>query len=905
MGTRHLDKLFRPHAVAVIGASNEEGSVGALVMRNMLEGGFGGPIMPVNPKHDAVAGIIAYPSVEALPQVPDLAVICTPPPTVPDIIDALGSRGTRTAVVLTAGLRDGKSASGRPLSDDLLTRAHAHDMRILGPNCLGVLVPGSGLNASFVHLPSLPGRIAFASQSGALCTAVLDWAVAREIGFSHFISMGDAIEIDFGDVLDYLAVDPGTDAILLYIESIRERRNFMSAARAAARAKPVIVIKAGRDAAGARAAHSHTGALAGSDAVFDAAIRRAGMLRVHEIENLFAAVETLARLRPRITPLDVALPDDRLAIVTNGGGLGVLAVDALSAGGGHLATLSDETLAKLDHVLPPTWSRANPVDIIGDAPGTRYRAALEILFEAPDIDAVLALHAPTATADTQDAARAVIAAAREKPRRPLLTAWVGGEAVAPARDIFEDANIASYSSPAQAVRAFLAMIHYRRNQEMLIETPRTLEAGFTRDKDAARRTINDALAGQQADVMLSEADAKKLLAAYGVPVVDTRVAADPDQAVDAADDIGYPVALKIQSPDISHKSDVGGVQLHLANADEVRTAAHAMITRVGELAPEARLDGFTVQNMALRPGAHELIVGVATDPIFGPVILFGHGGTAVELVADRAVALPPLNAALAQEQMRRTRIYRLLEGYRDRPAADLDAIALTLIQISQMIIDLPEVIELDINPLLADAGGVIALDARIRLTATPEPETTRLAIRPYPEDLEESATLKNGRKVLLRPIRPEDEPAHYDLLSGLSTEDAYFRFFGHVGRMPHHQMARFTQIDYAREMAFIAVTTPDDDADRPRFETLGVVRAITDADNQATEFAIVVRSDMKRLGLGGMLMRKIIDYCRGRGTARMIGSILRDNRGMLGLADKFGFRRRPSTGKVVDVELPL
>jgi len=905
VSTRHLEKMFQPRSVAVVGASNDAGSVGALVMRNLLQGGFDGPIMPVNPKHNSVAGVIAYGSTTDLPTVPDLAVVCTPPNTVPEIVETLGGQGTRAVVVLTAGLgRVGADAAGS-LSDDLLARAREHDMRILGPNCLGLLVPGSGLNASFVHLPSAPGRIAFASQSGALCTAVLDWAVAREIGFSHFISMGDAIELDFGDVLDYLAVDPSTDAILLYIESIRERRDFMSAARAAARSKPVIVIKAGRDAEGARAAHSHTGALAGSDAVFDAAIRRAGMLRVHEIENLFAAVETLARLRPRITPLDVASPDDRLAIVTNGGGLGVLAVDALSAGGGRLATLSPETIAELDRVLPPTWSRANPVDIIGDAPGSRYRAALDILLGAPGIDAVLTLHAPTATADTVDAARAVIEAARQKPRRPLLTAWVGGQAVAPARDIFEKASIASYTAPAQAVRAFLAMVEYRRNQEMLIETPRTLPAGFAPDRVTARRIINTALADGQTDVMLGEADAKMLLAAYDIPVVETRAAADPEQAAAAADEIGYPVALKVQSPDISHKSDVGGVQLHLASADEVVAAARTMIAHITELAPDARMEGFTVQSMALRPGAHELIVGVATDPIFGPVILFGQGGTAVEVVGDRAVALPPLNTALAHEQIKRTRIFRLLEGYRDRPAADLDAIALTLIQVSQIVIDLPEVVELDINPVLADAGGVVALDARIRLTASPEPETTRLAIRPYPESLEETARLKDGDEIVIRPIRPEDEPAHYDLLSSLSAEDSYFRFFGHIGRLPHHQMARFTQIDYAREMAFIAVKPADPGAGRAKSETLGVVRAITDSDNQTTEFAIVVRSDMKRRGLGRLLMGKIVAYSRSRGTARMIGSILRDNRGMLALADAFGFRRRPSTGKVVDVELPL
>jgi acetyltransferase len=585
--------------------------------------------------------------------------------------------------------------------------------------------------------------------------------------------------------------------------------------------------------------------------------------------------------------------------------LGVLAVDALSAGGGRLATLSQESIAALDRVLPQTWSRANPVDIIGDAPGSRYRAALEILLKAPDIDAVLALHAPTATVDAADAARAVIAAAGQKRRRPVRTAWGGEHAVAPARDLFEDAGIASYNSPGQAVRAFLAMVRYRRNQEMLIETPPTLPTSFTPDRAAARRVIERALAEAKADVMLGEADAKTLLAAYGIPVVETRMVADADQAAAAAAAIDFPVALKVQSPDISHKSDVGGVQLHLASADEVVAAARAMVARVAELAPDARMSGFTVQSMALRPGAHELIVGLATDPIFGPVILFGEGGTAVEVIGDRAVALPPLNPSLAHEQMKRTRIYRLLEGYRDRPAADLDAVKLTLLQVSQIAIDLPEVVELDINPLLADAGGVVALDARIRLTATPEPEVTRLAIRAYPEELEETVRLRNGDEVLIRPIRPEDEPAHYDLLSRLSPEDTYFRFFGHIGRLPHQQMARFTQIDYAREMAFIAARPANPEAGRPTSETLGVVRAIADADNRLAEFAIVVRSDMKRQGLGSMLMDKIVAYCRSRGTARLFGSILRDNRGMLALADAFGFRHRPSTGKVVEVELPL
>ncbi|MDJ0947502.1 MAG: GNAT family N-acetyltransferase [Alphaproteobacteria bacterium] len=880
MSVHNLDKLFKPGSIAVIGASNRPGAIGALVMRNLLEGGFEGPIMPVNPKYKAVAGVLAYAEAADLPIVPDLAVICTPPATVPGLIETLGKRGTRAAIVLTAGLSREKTERGETLEKALIKAARRHQLRILGPNCLGLLVPGIKLNASFSHLPAGGGHIAFVSQSGAMCTAVLDWARSRGIGFSHFVSLGNKADVDFGDVIDYLGSDPSTRSILLYIEGIKDGRKFMSAARAAARNKPVLAIKAGRVAEGARAAASHTGALAGADEVYEAAIRRAGMLRVKENAQLFTAVETLARARPP--------RGDRLAILTNGGGIGVMAVDSLIEGGGTLARLSAETIAQLDAVLPATWSRDNPVDIIGDAPGERYSEAMKILLKAKEVDAVLVMHSPTATADSTEAAEAVIAAAKGT-QRTVLTAWIGGDTVRPARDRFFEAGIPSYPTPEQATKTFADIIQYQRNQELLMETPAAVAAEIKPATDAARILVEGALAepGGRGAKLMREPEAKAVLAAYGIPTVETHIAASPDDAVGAAEEIGFPVALKILSPDITHKTDVGGVALHLETPEGVRMAAEAMLERLGKEKPKARVNGFTVQEMANRPGAHELIAGATTDPVFGPVILFGEGGTAVEVIADRNIGLPPLNMTLARELVSRTRIARLLQGYRDRPAVDLDALCRTLIQVSQLIIDVPEIAELDINPLLTDQHGVLALDARIAVAHPRKPGVKRLAIRPYPQDLEEEFTMKSGRKVLFRPIRPEDEPQHHEFIAKLSSEDIHFRFFGHVRELPHSQMARFTQIDYDREMAFIA--TGKKRGGRP--ETLGVVRTVSDPDNVRTEFAIVVRSDLKGQGLGTALLVKMIDYCRARGTREMVGQILTNNRAMLGLAKRLGFER--------------
>ena len=874
MSTRNLDYLLAPRSVAVIGASERPSSVGHTVMRNLLADGFQGPIWPVNPKYTQVAGQQAYANVQALPQTPDLAVICTPPPTLPGLIEELGKRGTRAAAVLTAGVAGATDRKGRSITELMLKAAQPHLLRILGPNCVGFLVPGVGLNASFAHVGTVAGPLAFVSQSGALVTAVLDWANSRGIGFSHFISVGDRADIDFGDLIDYLGSDPHTRAILLYVESVKTPRKFLSAARAASRNKPVIVVKTGRAPEGARAAATHSGVLAGADDVFDAAIRRAGMLRVENLLDLFVAVETLAR-GPRFD-------GDRLLIVTNGGGAGVLAADAAALGGARLAELSADTLARLDALLPPMWSRANPVDIIGDAPVERYVETLKVLGDAPETDAVLFIHAPSAIVSADAIAEACVPVV-QAAKRPVLSCWLGADSVRDAWRRFAQAGIASYHTPEEAVRAFLHSVTYRRNQEQLLQAPPSSGDEPAPDRGRARGLLRTAItAGQQ---WLTDTQARELMTIYGITVVETRAAPSVYAARAAAEAIGYPVALKLVSPDISHKSEVRGVVLDIESADELRASAVAMLRRAHELRPQARLEGFVVQPMVRRPEAFELLVGVASDPQFGPVIVFGHGGTAVEIVGDRAVALPPLNAALARELTSRTRIARLLAGYRDRPAADLGAICRVLVAVSQMVIDLPELAELDINPLLADGAGVIALDARVRVAKQDAARgEARLAIRPYPRELEETYAWNDG-EMLLRPIRPDDGDRHLAFLQKLDPEDIRMRVFSSRREIAPSELARLTQIDYEREMAFIA-TIPGGDG-QP--ETIGTVRAVTDSDNARAEFGIIVRSDLKGQSLGFLLMKKIIRYCRERGTGELVGDVLQENTGMLKLARALGF----------------
>ncbi|ALK97189.1 GCN5 family acetyltransferase [Massilia sp. WF1] len=889
MSTRNLDRFFMPKSVAVIGASARPGSVGATVLANLAGAGFQGTIWPVNPKYRVLAGTAVHADVADLPQAPDLAVICTPAPTVPGIITVLGARGCKAAVVLSAGL-DAPAAGGRSLRQMMLDAARPHLLRILGPNCVGLLVPGVGLNASFAPVAALPGRLAFVAQSGALVTAVLDWARARRIGFSCFISLGDASDVDFGDLLDWLAGDSGTDAILLYAESVREARKFMSAGRSAARAKPTVIVKAGRTAEAAHAAFSHTGALAGADLVVDAALRRAGMLRVSTTSDLFDAVAILSQPRRPRGP--------RLAILTNGGGPGVMATDALVGAGGRLAALEPATLARLAAVLPPTWSHGNPVDVVGDAPGERYRAALQALLEDGETDAVLLIHAPTAIVPAADIARLLLPLLHGAAR-PVLCCWLGGASVAQARSLCMDAGVPVFDTPEEAVRGFLELVDYQRNQQLLMQAPPACVTAPP-DRAAARARVDSLLAAGV--LAVGEADAKAILAAYGIPVVATEAVGDADAALDAARRIGYPVALKILSPDIVHKTDVGGVVLDLADDAGLARAARAMLERVRGALPQARIAGFTVQAMARRARAHELIVGIGSDPVFGPVVLFGQGGVAVEVTADQAVALPPLNRVLAADLVGRTRAARLLAGFRDYPRADMDALYEVLVRVGQLAAELPELAELDINPLLADAGGVVALDARMRLAPAPpgQDPLARLVILPYPQELERHVDSGIG-PLLLRPIRPEDAPAHVAFFHALRPEDVHFRMFGMMRELSAAQLARFTQIDYAREMAIIATRKGAAGAD----ETLGVVRLMADPDNIAGEFAIVVRPDLQRKGLGRLLMDCILDVGRARGLGIVRGVALAGNEGMHALARACGFRLSAAADGTVEMVLPL
>lgn len=867
MSIRHLDTLFSPASVAVFGASLRPASVGGTVWRNLRSSGYDGRLYPVNPKHRELDGVPAFAGVDDLPEAPDLAVLCTPADSIVPLISALGARGTRAAIVVTAGLDKAQKQA-------MLDAARVHTLRILGPNCIGMLVPHIGLNASFAHIGARPGELAFVSQSGALVTAMLDWADARGIGFSHFVSLGERADVDFGDMLDFLGSDARTRAILLYIESIEEPRKFMSAARAAARNKPVIVVKAGRSTAGQQAAASHTGALAGSDAVFDAAIARAGMLRVGTLQDLFLAAETLARFRDG--------PSGQLVVLTNGGGAGVMAADAAAAEAVPLAALDAATLERLNAVLPGNWSHANPVDIIGDAPAPRYVDAIDALSQDRE-SAILFIHAPTAIVPSAEIAKALLPRVTQAPRR-VLGCWLGDTAVAEARRQFRDAGVPDFDTPEQAVRAFGFLRTYRLHQEELLQTPPAHGGAAEADLPRIRRIVDHALS--QGRELLTEPEAKDLLGAAGLPVVPTlTVGRDVAEAEAAADSLGYPVVVKILSEDISHKSDVGGVRLNIGSRAELQQTCLGMLERVRELRPDAQVQGFTVQPMVRKKHAHELIVGASVDPVFGPVILFGAGGTAVEVLADRALSLPPLNRPLALAQMERTRIARLLRGYRDEPAADINGVADTLVAISRLLAQVPEIAELDINPLLTNHEGAVALDARVRVSASRPAGAARFAIQPYPEHLIESWTWQ-GQALTLRPIRPEDELQHRAFLERLDPEDIRLRVFYSRRSIEHSELARLTQIDYAREMAFIA-TRPTDNGDE---ETLGAVRATVDPDNETAEFGVIVRSDLKGSGLGHRLMSKMIAHLRERGTRRLVGTVLRVNTGMLELARALGFQ---------------
>lgn len=862
MTARNLDALFDPQSIALIGASNQAGSVGWVIARNLLGGGFDKPIFLVNPHATSIQGVKSYSSVRDLPGRADLAIVATPPAAAPGIVADLGENGCRAVIVITAGLDDAQRTA-------MFAAARPRTMRIVGPNCLGLLSGAKGVNASFAHVSAAAGDIAFITQSGAIATTILDWAQTQGVGFSHILSLGDMSDVDFGDVLDYLALDRHTRSILLYVESITSARKFMSAARIAARAKPVIVVKSGRSEAGARAAASHTGALAGADLVYDAAFRRAGMLRVDTLRDLFGAAETLASgLRPH---------NDRLIILTNGGGLGVMAADALEAQGGRLGDLSAATTAGLDAILPKTWSRANPVDIIGDANGERYTAALNVL-STEECDGLLVINCPTGVADSADAAQAVIGLKRRLPDLPLLACWAGGPSAQRAGAAFSGAGIANHETPHEAVQAFMQLVEYAHNQEALLQAPSANQDRPASARQDARQVVSAVLSEGRS--LLTEPEAKQLLAAYGIPVVATYTARTPAECAALAAKIGAPAALKILSRQITHKSDVGGVALGLQNADAVQAEAEAMLDRVRAAAPDARIDGFSVQEMVVRPGAQELLVGANVDPTFGPVLLFGHGGVATEIVADRVIGLPPLNSILARDMISRTRVAKLLHGYRHRPAADMAAIERVLVALADLVADVPEIAELDINPLLADEKGVIALDARVVVRSAAGDGPSRLAIRPYPSELIEDWTLSDGSAFQVRPIRASDVNAMLAMVRQTKPEDLRLRFHRGMRDLAPDTAARLSQIDYDREMAFVAVEAKG---------AIGAIaRLIFDPDFESAEYALIVRSDLHGRGLGRRLLSELLSFAQAKGAKRVWGDVLAENANMLTMASAMG-----------------
>jgi acetyltransferase len=879
MSTYRLKNLLSPRTVALVGASLRQGSVGRAILGNIREAQFKGEFALVNSHYAEIDGAASVNSLDKLPFVPELVVITAPATAVVGLIDEAGQRGAAGALIVSAGLGHGTGS----LSEAAERAAYKYGMRLIGPNCLGIMMPGVALNASFSAHMARPGNLALISQSGAIAAGMVDWAAQRGVGFSGIVSIGDQLDVDIADLLDYFALDGKTHAILLYIEAIKDARKFMSAARAAARIKPVVVVKSGRMAQGAKAAATHTGALAGSDAVYDAAFRRAGILRVSDLRELFDCAETLGRVEQP--------SGKRLAVLTNGGGIGVLAIDRLCELGGIPAPITPEICRKLDAVLPTTWSGSNPVDIVGDADSARYGAALEILLADPANDAILVMNVQTAIAPADEIAATVtgiVRKYREQHRgsaKPVLAAWVGADQKI--GDMLSDAGIPNYPTEDDAVRGFMYLVQHREVVTSLAQVPPAMPSDFAPDTEAARGIVVAALADGRR--WLDPIEIKRLLEAYDIAMVPTFAAVDAEQAVAHASGLfaqGATVVLKIMSRDIVHKSDVGGVMLNLISPEAVRAATAGIIARAKALRPEARIAGVIVQAMVVRSYSRELILGLADDPTFGTVVVFGRGGTAVEIVDDKALALPPLDLQLARSLIERTRVSRLLRGYRDVPAVKPDSVALVLVKIAQMAADIPEIRELDINPLLADEKGVLAVDARVavgqvaRKFAGSAP--ANFAVRPYPSQWQRHLQVKDGRRVFARPIRPEDEPLVHELLRHVTLQDTRLRFFAPMKEFGHEFIARLTQLDYARAMAFVAIDETTD-------EMVGVVRIHSDSIYENGEFAILLRSDLKGRGLGWALMQLIIEYAKSEGLKRISGQVLQENSTMLNMCRELGF----------------
>ncbi len=877
MPIKKLNSIFKPQRIALIGASNNPKSVGGIVLKNLVGAGFNGVIYPINPKREAVMGITCFPNVKSLPKTPDLAVIMTGAQFVPGLIRECGEAGINGVVIISAGFKECGDA-GKELEEQVKSEvARFPEMRVIGPNCLGFIVPGLNLNVSFADGMPDKGHVAFISQSGALCTSVLDWAYEAKIGFSYFVSIGNAMDVSFGDLIDYFGQDPNTKSIVLYVESIADARAFMSAARAFARKKPIIVYKSGRFPESAAAAASHTGALASEDSIYDAVFRRAGVARVYNIGNIFDFTDLIGRKR---------IPKGSgLALVTNAGGPGVMATDALIAQGGKLVQLSETTMDKLNNYLPPYWSHGNPVDVLGDAPPERFAEATRIVLEDESVDAVLVVLTPQAMTAPTETAKAIIEIS-EKTSKLIMAAWLGGASMKEGIDLFNKAGIPAYTTPEQAIDAFMILSKYSRNLELLFETPKEIPVSFSYDRDELRQKYLTEIF-PKTDI-LSEDDSKLLINDYGITTTHPALAKNEDEAVRIANEKGYPVVLKIHSPDITHKSDSGGVALNIKNDEMVRVAYRTMLETVGQRVPDARIEGITVQKMIKTKDAVELILGIKKDPVFGTVMLAGMGGTSAELFKDKRLEFPPLNERLARRMVESLKIYPLLTGYRGTKPKNVEKLIEVLIRLSYLAADYPEIKELDINPVLVTTDDVIALDARIVVDKTmigkQQEPYSHLILRPYPETLKKNVVLKDGTKAILRPIKPEDEPLWLELLGSCSKESIYSRFRYDFHFNSHEVATQFCFIDYDREMGIVAEIEEDG-----RKKLIGVGRLIADPDLESAEYAVLITDKWQGKDLGKYLTEFCLDIAKNGRVKRVVAMTTNDNKPMISVFRKLGF----------------
>lgn len=871
----YLTPLFDPRSIAIIGASETEKSVGNFIIRNMLDAGFKGKLFAVNPKHDQIYGIPSYPSVEDIPQRLDLVVISTAAQTVPGIIDACGRAGVRYVVVISAGFAE-SSPRGAALERAALEAARRHRIRIVGPNCIGIIRPGIGLNASYAHGSALPGSIGLISQSGALIASFLDWARRHNVGFSSVVSIGAAADIDIGEMLDFLVQDPKTEGVFLYVEGVRRARQFMSALRSAARVKPVLLIKVGRHPDGAQAIKQHTGLLVGDDDVFDAALRRAGVVRLYTIDQMYAAASALfSHFRPS---------GNRLAVITNGGGPGVMAADRADELHIPLARLSETTIARLSESLPATWSHANPIDVVGDADPVRYATALEACMADEQVDGVLAILTPQAMTEPTEVAHKVVSLS-EGSDKPVVTCWMGEDLVRESRLLFKEAGIPTFRTPEPAVELFSHLSSFYRNQKLLMQTPASLSQSDPPSVESARVVIESALMENRS--RLNEMESKALLAAFRIPIAATVVARTATEAMVYAEELGLPVALKVDSPNIQHKSDFGGVRLNLNSLVEVRAAFQEIQGEVRKNRPDAQINGVAIEKMIIKPNGRELTVGAIRDEVFGPVITFSAGGNRIGASDNRAVALPPLNSYLANDMIRNSAVAPLLAEFRSMPAVDMQALEQVLLRVSEMVCELPWIRRMEINPLILDEDGAVAVDARViveNVLPTADPYD-HMAIHPYPSQLIQVWKLPDGTEITIRPIRPEDADMEAEFVRNLSPETRYLRFMSTVRELSPPMVARLTQIDYDREMAFIATIDNEDG----REIELGVCRYAVNADQESCEFAVVVADDWQRRGLGRKLMGVLIETARDRGIKYMNGIFLSNNEKMLRFVQALGF----------------